>query len=109
MALFRKGSTKPKREKAFCPTCGAKNEAGVGRCRVCTSLMPQDHGESGIHVPGAQLQDLVEAEVEAPVETLAFDGAAGAPVSTLAEFEHFDPDALQIGEPSVPRPSSNDT
>lgn len=104
MAFFRKGSTKSKPERVYCATCGAKNEAGVGRCRVCTCLMPQEVASSGIEVPGVELQPVVEE----PVETLVGAGTEVGPISSLAELEHFDPTALQIGEPALPRPSTND-
>lgn len=104
LAIFRKGSTRPKKEKTFCRTCGAKNEAGVTRCRVCTSFMPQDLGGGGIEMPDLGLT----APVEAPVETLAAGSPGATPISGLAELDHFDPDALQIGEAALPRPSTNE-
>lgn len=99
--------SKEKKEKFFCPTCGAKNDVGVDRCRVCTSFITMPHsspapasGEAAAGEPAVGTWEAAEVE-----------WSLGSKPDTVAEptvEETFDPNALVIGEPALPRPSTEE-
>jgi hypothetical protein len=77
--------------KRRCPSCGAKNEMSVRRCRVCTAVINADAPESGkpVEAPAAApaVDDLFDAGVIdrqlQPTRT-KFGGGSGALAARLA-------------------------
>ena len=90
---------------APCPDCGARNDPGVRRCRVCAALLnagaPEDAGgpaELPDHVQRWMSRDLAREEPTPAV-------APGAPPPPAhGDAERFDPDALfrDIDRPPPP-------
>jgi hypothetical protein len=85
--MFRRREKTP---KLTCPSCGKANEVpdgpGPARCLLCNGMLPVAAG-----APEPDFPDF---------EMAAAPAAGGG--------EHFDPDALVVGEPAIPQPSSND-
>jgi hypothetical protein len=120
-------------KKVRCAGCGAKNDAASERCRICGSLMTAEvsampehlmGGSSDPMPPTAPVDDGVgpvgnrrplppgaaeyfdPAEMEMPAELRPPPGPTrDDPV--VSEFEPFDPNALEIGTPADPKPTSN--
>jgi hypothetical protein len=96
---------------APCPECGARNDLGVRRCRVCAALLdagaPEDAGgstELPEHVQRWMNRDM--ARDEAPAADAWAGSAPPPPPGPLADEDRFDPDALfrDIGRPAAPLP-----
>jgi hypothetical protein len=91
-----------------CPDCGAHNDQGVRRCRVCAALLDSSVAEDAggqaelpEHVQRWMSRDLAREEPPAVAPR-----QAPPPPPALDEAERFDPDALfrEIDRPAPPPP-----
>jgi hypothetical protein len=133
MGLLSKKAKAPKAPKIICPSCGKPNpglsEAAVPRCILCNGVLPvQTQPTAGLGSAPApdtapiaamgddptptaadwssQLETFDAGALEAPQFAKVAQGRAGVPQDE--GFESFDFGALQVGQPALPRPSSND-
>src|SRR5262245_11808904 len=109
----------PKQAKVACPSCGKPNPApapgAAVRCVLCACVLPvpPDLDGGAIEVPWKQQSDVrIPRETdEQPGEVLSAEpDDERSPLTDLVveDYVPFDMDGLSIGEPALPRPSTND-
>jgi hypothetical protein len=112
--------------KTICPQCGKANDRslldeGLRRCKICRSILPTTAAPtSGISLGEAEAPRPASGPApEVQHESFDMDGLsmttfAKAPQGRAAleqappEPETFDLGGLEMGEPALPQPSSND-
>src|SRR5262245_45815118 len=85
-------------EKVKCEECGAKNNAGVRRCRVCANLLDIEAPEQrkGLALSLGELDAITKARALAEEE--------GLPVDNLIEFDRPGVAPIDVGAHDVPPP-----
>jgi hypothetical protein len=114
--------------KTICPKCGKPNEAsllddgGLRRCKICRSILPTSGvapttgislgGEEEVRPPSGPSPEVQHESFD--MDALSMTTFAKAPQGRAAleeappEPQGFDLGGLELGEPALPQPSSND-
>jgi hypothetical protein len=122
---LRNRTKAPKQPKVACPSCGKPNPApepgAAVRCILCQSVLPvvAEMGGNEIVVPWnnhTPVREAGEASYDAPepeddgYDHRELDDDVSPLTNVVVEdYVPFDMDALDIGMPGLPKPSSNDS